>query len=312
MLSISLIKKWKRMLKHESVLHVDQVEGKYYSVSNVEGYYNDLRKKVCYTSMIDSFGIPYNIAVSGKLKKKVYFPISIFQYGLGAYDLFLERKEDKFKQKMLLMADWAVNNQHENGSWDTFGILGYQCPVSSMAQGEGASLFARAYVATGNEIYRTACIKAIDFMLKPVSEGGTSLKSSDGLILMEYPQKAAVLNGWIFSAFGLFDCWKITGNEKYLEAWELALNGIKKNIVRFDSRHWSCYDWNGKYTSPFYHELHIELLKCVNKLSPDAVFERYIEKWTKCKESRFWSSVAFIVKAKQKVLERKSEEWILI
>lgn len=311
MISSSLLVKWRKMLKNESVFHVNQTEGKFYSVSEVEGYYNDLHEKVLYTENIDEKGIPFNIAAFGEEKRKIYFVISVFQYGLGAYDLYLEKRNSSYREKMLNMADWAIEQQAEDGSWDAFGILAYSCVYSSMAQGEGASLLARAFVETGKEEYRVACIKAINFMLKPKSEGGTAEYTSDGIILLEYPEKPTVLNGWIFSAFGLLDCWKITKDEKYREAWESALNGIKANIERFDAGHWSYYDWGDKYTSPFYHRLHIELLKALNYLSPDPVFEQYINKWTKYKDSSFWSKVAFVVKAKQKVLEKKSQEWIL-
>lgn len=312
MITGSLITKWKKMLKNESVFHVKQTESKFYSVDEVKGYYNDLRGKVLYTANMDEAGIPFHIAASGKERKKVYFVIAIFQYGLGAYDLYLEKKETAYRGKMLKMADWAVEQQADDGSWDAFGTLGYSCVYSSMAQGEGASLLARAYVETGEETYRKACIKAVNFMLKPADEGGTCTYTSDGIVLLEYPAKATVLNGWIFSAFGLLDCWKITKDELYLKAWNAALNGIKKNIARFDAGHWSYYDWSGKYASPFYHELHIALLRAVNELDHDAVFEQYIEKWTKCKENKLWAAVAFWVKAKQKVFEKKSEEWVLV
>ncbi|MDO4169016.1 MAG: D-glucuronyl C5-epimerase family protein [Lachnospiraceae bacterium] len=312
MLSSSLLKKWRNMLKNESVFHVNQAEGKYYSVTKLKGYYNDLSEKVLYTTKIDECGIPYNIAALGKRQRKVYFAISIFQYGLGAYDLFLEHKDKVYLQKMLLMADWAINNQNEDGSWNTFGVLCYHCPFSSMAQGEGASLLARAYTETKNDLFRIACIKAIDFMLKSVIDGGTTLVTPDGIVLMEYPEKDIVLNGWIFSAFGLLDCWKITGEEKYRKAWNSTLNVIKKSIKRFDTGHWSYYDESGKYASPFYHGLHIELLCALNKLSPDVVFEKYIRKWKKYKDNKFWSTVAFLVKAKQKVCEKQSKEWIIV
>lgn len=311
MISSSLIKKWKKMLKNESVFHVNQTEGKFYSVNKVAGFYNDLREKVLYTTNIDENGIPFNIAALGNKKKKVYFVISIFQYGLGAYDLFLEKRNSSYREKMLNMANWAVEQQAEDGSWDAFGSLSYSCVYSSMAQGEGASLLARAFVETGKEEYKFACIKAINFMLKPKSEGGTAEYTSDGIVLLEYPEKPAVLNGWIFSAFGLFDCWKITRDQKYYQMWISALEGIKSNIGRFDAGHWSYYDWSGKYTSPFYHRLHIELLKALNNLSPDFVFEQYIDKWTKCKDSSFWSKTAFVIKAMQKLFEKRSNEWIL-
>lgn len=60
-------------------------------------------------------------------------------------------------------------------------------------------------------------------MLLPVTEGGTSEYSSNGLILKEYPDKAPVLNGWIFSAFGLFDAWKLTGKQEYLSLLAASL-----------------------------------------------------------------------------------------
>ena len=41
MISNAMIQKWIKMLRHDSVLHVEQDEGKYYSVSEIAGYYNN-------------------------------------------------------------------------------------------------------------------------------------------------------------------------------------------------------------------------------------------------------------------------------
>lgn len=312
MISGSLIQKWTNMVRNESIFHVNQVEGAFYSRDEVRGYYNDLRQKVLYTTNIDEKGIPFNVAVRKSEKKIVYFPIAIFQYGLGAYDLYLERDEPQYRDKMLTMADWAIRNQQENGSWNAFGILDYTCAFSSMAQGEGASLLVRAYILTGDQAYLASAQKAIHFMLIPLEQGGTAAYTEDGLILLEYPKKAAVLNGWIFSAFGLFDVWKITSDNQFGYAWQEALRGIAEHLSQFDAGHWSYYDLSGKYTSPFYHKLHIELLKAVNSLSYNAVFEQYIDKWTKYKDSSFWTRIAFLNKAMQKILEKKSNEWIIV
>lgn len=312
MISTSLIKKWKKMLKHDDVLHIEQGEGQFYSVDKIKGYYNDLRGKVERTKTLDKFGIPYNIAACGEKKKKVYFSITIFQYGLGAYDKYLETKKKKYCDMMIRMAKWALKHQKEDGSWDTFGILHYQNRFSSMAQGEGASLLARAYIETNDQKYLDAGKKAVDFMLKPVKDGGTAEETEEGMILYEYPEKAAVLNGWIFSSFGLLDMWKITKEKKYQNAWEEALEGIKNNIYRFDARHWSLYDWGGKYTSPFYHNLHISQLITLDKLAPDDVWKDYIRRWTTNQENWFWNKYAFVVKAIQKITEKKTLEWQIV
>ena len=312
MISNAMIQKWIKMLRHDSILHVEQNEGRYYSVSEVAGYYNNFCGKVESTKNFDEVGIPQNIASHGNEKEKVYFPIAIFQYGLGAYDLWLETRKSDYYTDFLAMADWAVKNQEESGAWDTFGVLHYNNPYSSMSQGEGASLLARAYKETENRKYYIACKKAIEFMLLPIENGGTCVYTDTGLILKEYPDKAPVLNGWIFSAFGLFDAWKITAEDKYLEAWEKASNEIRCSLNRFDDGHWSYYDLSGKLTSPFYHSLHIELLKALNHLSPDEEYEKYIKKWSAESNNWFWKKTAFVRKALQKISEKQTQEWVMV
>lgn len=312
MISNAMIQKWIKMLRHDSVLHVEQSEGKHYSASEIAGYYNNFSGKIESTKNFDAVGIPQNIASHGNEKEKVYFPIAIFQYGLGAYDLWLETKKRDYYNTFLAMADWAVCNQEESGAWNTFGVLRYNNPYSSMAQGEGSSLLARAYKETKSQKYYVACTKAVDFMLLPVTEGGTSECTSTGVVLKEYPDKAPVLNGWIFSAFGLFDAWKLTGKQKYSDAWKKTSDEIKNNLCKFDAGHWSYYDMGGKLTSPFYHSLHIELLKALNRLSPALEYEEYINKWDAEKNSWIWNRVAFVRKAMQKITEKQTQEWVMV
>lgn len=50
----------------------------------------------------------------------IFFSIGIFQFGLGAYDLYLINKNDAYRKKVLACADWAVNNQEVNGAWELF------------------------------------------------------------------------------------------------------------------------------------------------------------------------------------------------
>ncbi len=321
MISISLIKKWKNMLLHKSVLHVNQTEGLCYSSSEIKGYYNNLTEKVTFTKLLDEEGIPCNIASYGEEKKQVYFPIAIFQYGLGAYDLYLQTGESSYLAMAVKMADWAVSHQETSGAWNTFGILHYENPYSSMSQGEGISLLVRICKETGEQRYLEAAERAAAYMLTPLTDGGTAVSGKAGelfstqrpgdLVLMEYPAGACVLNGWIFSAFGLFDLALYTDKEVYINAWKAAVSGIRNSLSAFDTGHWSYYDLGGKYNSPFYHSLHVELLKAVNTLEPDPVFEAYIRKWSRMKNHWFWRRTAFVVKAMQKLTEKKKQEWVL-
>jgi len=63
MISNAMIQKWLRMLRHDSVLHVEQAEGQYYSVSEIAGYYNNFCGKIQNTKNFDTAGIPQNIAL---------------------------------------------------------------------------------------------------------------------------------------------------------------------------------------------------------------------------------------------------------
>ena len=312
MISWLLINKWKKMIKHESILHVNQGIGKFISENKVDGYYNDLRDKVRYTTNLDRKGIPFNIATDGKEKRKVYFPIAIFQYGLGAYDLYLETQEKIYLDIVIRIADWAVENQEDNGAWNAFGVLGYANQYSAMAQGEAASLLARAYVKTNNIEYIDRGRRAIDFMHNSVAIGGTADSTAQGIRLFEYPEKACVLNGWIFSAFGIFDIWKVTKDKKYELAWKQSVLEIKSNLNKFDAKYWSYYSLDGKYASRFYHDLHIELLSALKKLDADPIYDIYMNHWKRCCDN-FWKRTrAFFNKAMQKITEKKFDEWIIV
>lgn len=312
MISRALIKKWIRMLKKESVFHLEQGKGKNFSVNDVKGYYNDLRQKVLCWELYDNDGIPYNIASKGEEKKKIYFPISIIQYGLGAYDLWLETNKNEYRDKAMHMSDWLLNNQEIDGSWDTFGMLDYSGKVSAMAQGEAASLLARAYVETQDEKYKKACEKAVTFMLKSVKDGGTALYRDNALILLEYIDKSIVLNGWMFAGFGLLDYWKISNDPIARDAWDQCVKSIGASLQNFDTGYWTLYDSDKKYTSPFYHRLHIELLKAYYELSGEIVFKEYIQKWSSYENRFIGPKRAFLVKAFQKLFEKKSKEWTLV
>lgn len=73
------------MLSGNSVFHVNQGEGKIYSKDSVAGYYNDLTEKITRFGLPDD-SVPKSFVDTGE---EIYFSISIFQYGLAAYDLYL-------------------------------------------------------------------------------------------------------------------------------------------------------------------------------------------------------------------------------
>ena len=167
------IKKWFNMLTGKSLLHVHQDIGKFFSCSEIKGYYNNLTEKVLKDK--ENIGlIDYIPQFQTEKGEVVLFPITIFQYGLGCYDLYLSNKNDLYLKKFFTCVQWAINNQLENGAFDCMSFVYPNNPYSAMCQSEAVSLLLRAYVELNEEKYFQAAKKAIDFMLLSLEQGGTT------------------------------------------------------------------------------------------------------------------------------------------
>lgn len=287
------------MIRGKSVYHVCQNEGRIYSKNGLLGYYNNLTEKVT------RFGLGGNAIPTTKTDegKEIYFSIAIFQYGLGAFDLFLLNKDDAMLKKAMACADWAVENQLENGGWLTFSHSSPKHPYSAMAQGEAISLLLRIYKNTSQEKYLTAAIKAKEFMLLSLEEGGTTKYVGEDVFLYENTDQPLILNGWIFSIWGLWDYSKVLSDGESFEIVNKSLASLEKKLADFDIGYWSKYDENKRITSPFYHSLHISQLKVMYDLTGRQIYLEYAQKWESYQKSFWKRKRAFIKKALQKVFE---------
>ena len=296
--SIYKIKKWYKMLTGQSISHVSQGIGTCYSKETVAGYYNDLTEKI--TKDDPNILVPKYHVDTGE---EIFFTIGIFQYGLAAYDLYLKTGEQQYLDKLLACANWTVENQPEDGGWVTFDHECPEQPYSSMAQGEGISMLIRAHIVTKEDKYLDAARKAKDFMLKPLTEGGTTDYQGTDVYLYEYTFRPLVLNGWIFSLWGLYDYFKYTSDEQTGTILVATLETLKKKLPEFDIGYWSMYEDGKRICSPFYHDLHIAQLDVMHDLFGDEIYKEYAQKWDACRRS-FWNpKLAFIKKAWQKVME---------
>lgn len=277
---------------------MNQGVGTCYSKTEVAGYYNDLTEKV--TRDNPDILVPRYYVDTGE---EIYFSIGIFQYGLAAYDLFLKTGEETYKNKLIACADWAVDNQQNDGSWVTFSYENPEHPYSSMAQGEGISMLIRAYIVTENERYMSATKKAKEFMLKPILDGGTANYKDNDVYLYECTHDPLILNGWIFSLWGLYDYCKYISDDGAKETLKATLNSLKRKLPEFDIKYWSKYDDGKRICSPFYHKLHIAQLNVMYDLFGDGVYKEFADKWEKYQRSFWKPKKAFIKKAVQKIFE---------
>jgi len=297
-ISIYKIKKWYKMMTGKSISHVNQGVGTCYSKTEIAGYYNDLTEKV--TKDDPNILVPKYHVDTGE---EIYFSIGIFQYGLAAYDLFLKTHDEIYKNKLIACADWAVVNQQADGGWVTFAYNKPEAPYSSMAQGEGISMLVRAAIITDDKRFADAAAKAKEFMLKPISEGGTTKYNGDNVILYEDTDNPVILNGWIFSLWGLYDYCKYFGDEESDIILKKTLETLKRKLPDFDTKYWSKYDDGKNICSPFYHKLHIAQLNVMHDLFGDPIYKEFADKWKKYQDSFWYSKRAFIKKAMQKIFE---------
>lgn len=300
-LSVYNIKKWYKMLTGNSIMHVNQDMGKCFVPGKLEGYFNNMTEKVTKDpETLEKKTIPMT---TDEVAGVVYFPVAIFQYGLGAFDLYLMTKEEKYISQFWNCVEFAVGNQEESGAWNNFGFVYPEAPYGSMCQGEGASLLLRAYKVTGEKQYLERAQKAIEFMLKPLEQGGTSKYEGEDVLFCEFTNKPIVLNGWIFSLYGLYDLTLVDRNEKYKTALDTAVKSLVKHLGDFDNGYWSMYDMKGKITSPFYHNLHIAQLEALHLTFGNAQFKETQEKYESYKNKQINRNRAFIKKVVQKIAD---------
>lgn len=131
-LSVYNIKKWYKMLTGNSIMHVNQDMGKCFVPGKLEGYFNNMTEKVTKDpETLEKKTIPMT---TDEVAGVVYFPVAIFQYGLGAFDLYLMTKEEKYISQFWNCVEFAVGNQEESGAWNNFGFVYPEAPYGSMCQ----------------------------------------------------------------------------------------------------------------------------------------------------------------------------------
>lgn len=288
------------MLFGKSNFYVPQSLGSHFIPDKLEGYFNDLTRKVSFDPI---YANEKSVPEVELRQGNVVFPVAVFQYALGCYDLFLDNRDNKFFKEFLFLSDWTVENQKDDGHFDNFESCLLSERISAMAQGEAASLLSRAYFATKEEKYLLAAKKSIEYMLDQSFQPNLSHIDDHGLTLYEYAGKPPVLNGWIFASYGLRDMFLATGEELYQRYFMMSVNRIKAELAHYDKGFWSMYDNCRKIASPFYHKLHIAQLKALYLTTGDQEFLNYCKKFEKYQKNPICRFRAFVKKAFQKLAE---------
>ncbi len=301
-----MLRRWMLLARGKSYWHQEQELGERFVPGELAGYYNDLAGKTRWDGPVDDAGLPLNETLEGKL---VHFPTSVLQKALGHWDRWLQsdRKDDDHYDQFIRSARWALDSQDKRGGWPIWPLLGlhYASPYSAMTQGEGISVLARAFLATGEEAYLDGARLALSPLLTEVSDGGTCRRVPEGLVLEEVPlhDPATILNGWIFALYGLYDLSLVDGSLDVAKALEESLDALVAYLPEYDAGFWSYYDTRRNLASPFYHRLHVAQLRALELTFPEcaSVFALSREIFERQLTSRLNRSRALALKVIQKL-----------
>ena len=274
------------------------------------GYYMTFYDKTLYPGPFDDKGVPM-LDYKGVIGRQ-YNPIAIAQYGLGFYNRFIKENKEEYLNKFLAQCDWLVDNLEKNKNglyvwmhhfdWEYQGIL--KAPwQSSLAQSSGISALTRAFVLTKDDKYLKSAKLAFIAFKKSVEEGGVSYTDKEGnLWFEEYIIKpySHVLNGFIWSIWGVYDYYLITKDEIAKELFDSAVKTVEKNLYRYDIGFWSLYSLSPTklklIASPFYHSLHIVQLEILYKMTGESTFEKFSNRWKQYEENSLYRKKALVKK----------------
>lgn len=260
--------------------------------NNLGRYYLNFESKLNYPEKMDSNGIPL-----WKTDHEPYFhhPIVIAQYALGIFEhLYQKNFNDKeLERKFLTQAEWFRNNIVEKDYGKIWNIY-YDIPLygitkpwySALAQGEAVSVLTRAYLITKDNSYLSLAEEAIEPFSIDVNKGGLLAYFNSMPIYEEYPSKiktVGVLNGFIFSLFGLYDLQITTQSKKSNELFQQGIDSLKKLLPYYDTGYWARYylfDYPKEYVASFtYISIMYEQLKALYYLTGEKIFLDYSLKW---------------------------------
>lgn len=198
-------------------------------------------------------------------------------------------------------AKWFVNRQDSRGGWPIMVTRRLIADVmelppgwySAMAQGHGISTLVRAYLKSGDKAYLSSAIRALDLFEISSAQGGVKARFANTYDWYEeYPTTPSsfVLNGFIYSLFGLYDLKQIvTGEplEKVTRLYNEGMKSLKAMLLMYDSGFGTFYDlrhvslgiapnrarWD-------YHTTHISQLLQLSKIDDDELFPNTAQRWT--------------------------------
>lgn len=245
-------------------------------------------------------------ALPGSMRT-VYSPTLVFDFGMRAYQKYMRSGDSYWRARWLLHADWAVENQQNNGSmrggWE-FGFdlpdVGAKSPfLNASAQGLALSLLSRTWLETGMEKYRDAAEKAVAPFTKLSGAGGVCILHKEKHRFFEtYPSSIRnyILGGHIRALLGLRDMSIYTGCEPSHSLMVEGMETLKSMLPLYDLGYWSRYSLRKGFVHVACLSYHMDLinyLRVLVMITKEQMFSAYSAKFEHYAKSRICHLMAF-------------------
>ncbi|MCB0760357.1 MAG: hypothetical protein KDC12_02460 [Flavobacteriales bacterium] len=234
-----------------------------------------------------------SLGVSNQL---VYSPVTLALNAIRSYQKWILNQDTYEREVFLANANWLVENINDKGEWIltqdvSVGQYTVKAPwCSGLAQGLGISVLARAYGETGHLAYAETARKALAPFYTDITAGGVRTTNEFGVFYEEYPlpeNPTHVLNGFVYSLFGLYDLYLFDNNTEALALFQEGINGLQNALPLFDTGDWTLYSLNREsnlrnhwnYCSPWYQKLHTNQVKALYNITGQETFRTYAVKF---------------------------------
>ncbi len=248
--------------------------GRWLDVGSVSGYYIDFRAKT--------------VSPSARAPEQL-LPAGLAQLALGWWERSLAGEAnapEEFRRACRLLEERAEQRDGQLLWPYDSSVRKYPLawpPYSALAQAQAASVFARAYVRSGDEHDAELTRGAIRSLLhddSPLVE-----TTAAGPILEESPgePESHILNGWIYALWGLRDVEMSLGDADAAAMYERSLGCLRRTIESYDVGWWTRYSLFPHtlvdLAKPFYHSLHVDQADILHQLTGFSEFGDAAQRW---------------------------------
>jgi heparosan-N-sulfate-glucuronate 5-epimerase len=224
-------------------------------------------------------------------------PVGTAHRAYAYYERYLEKRDesDRATFETIAMALIAGAEVQADGTlcWPYWiaGTRNQKLPwLSAMAQGQAIGVLCRAYQETRRPEFLAAARSALRAFCKDIGEGGVRcLDPQRGVFYEEYAyhepgSQHHTLNGMTAALFGVYDLWKISGDNTARQIFDAGVATLRRNLAAFHFPFCSSYDLryeHGQMVSfnPHYNSVHVAHLRVLAALAGDSYFSAVADLW---------------------------------